>query len=81
MVGRSVCIPQVVRRPIHINKEGKMKRTQTLDIKRYLENNPKGITQRKPYNMPIVTMTKIVPNRYGGVSSVAVYLLADKSNG
>lgn len=74
-----------------------MKRTQTLDIKRYLENNPKGITQkkaydmfgvtrladiiyrlkRKPYNMPIVTMTKIVPNRYGGVSNVAVYVLKD----
>lgn len=34
--------------------------------------------KKNPYNMPIVTMKKIVPNRYGGVSNVALYVLVEK---
>lgn len=33
--------------------------------------------RKEPYNMNIVTMSKVVPNRYGGVSHVAVYKLMD----
>lgn len=69
-------------------------KSQTSEIKKYLETHKKGLTSleaiekfgatrlssiiynlRTKYQMNIKTEAKVVTNRYGGVSSVAVYKL------
>lgn len=71
------------------------KKTQTSEIKKYLETHKKGLTSLEAINMfgatrlsgiifvlrkngmNIITEDKLVGNRYGGVSRVAVYKLMD----